>query len=284
MTAHPENVEWYCKGCGALNKLDMGTGAMQLAAGGISVKGGLMCDSCMTRHEIEDVVVGKYSNPQQQRDARGPDGEAVNLTTSPAPTRRLLLGAVGLFLMSLETFLFLIWGTFGEEYVPDWFLLQVVDQGLSLVVLRALSLILISLGLMATYNIRPQLWYLAGLVALLLLLQVVVFWLLGDETLFGGASNLSEGLVVWMLYGIRWLPIYPILVLLLAIGAFQLTAEIGTSLSRIIFFSGLLNLFSVAVFTFNIPLSLFTDFPIPQLALAVCYAFSGVALFQLSRR
>jgi len=284
MTGHPKNAEWFCKGCGALHKLDMDTGAMELAAQGIPVKGSLTCESCMTRHEIQDIVIGKYSSPRQNREAHNPDNDTTEIAIGPTPALRLILGAFGLILNSLESFLLLIWGVFGDGYVPQWFIWQVVDHGLSLALLSGLSLILVGLGLTATYWIRPQLWYLAGIMAFILAIRVVVFWFLGEDTLFGGASTLSEGLVVWLVYGIRWLPIYPAMVFCLAVGALQLKPEIGVLQSGIIFWSGLLLVFSVAVFLLGIPLSLYTDFPVGEIALFVCLAFCGIAMFQLSRR
>ena len=257
---------------------------MDLAMQGIPVKGSITCEGCMTRHEIQDIITGKLSTPQQQDGARPQNSNAVERAASSMPVKRLYLGAIGMLMDSIDSFLFLIWGVFGQEFIPQWFVWQVADQGLSLMLLRGLSLIMIGLGLTATYWFKPQLWYLAGLLALILVIRIVVFWFLGEQTLFGGANTLSEGLVVWLVYGIRWLPIYPVMVFCLMIGALQLKTELGAFLSRIIFWSGNVFIFSVVINLLGFSVPLFTEFPIGEIASLVCFAFCGVALFQLSRR
>jgi len=106
-------AEWYCKGCGALHKLDTGSGMMELASLGMPVKGSLTCESCMTRHEIADVIAGKFATTRRASAAARNDDDAANAAAEPAPVLRLSFASVAFVLLAVEGLIYVFWDSTG---------------------------------------------------------------------------------------------------------------------------------------------------------------------------
>jgi len=276
-------VNWYCKSCGSLHDFDDSSGGTQLEHEGTSVAGTLTCEKCTTRHKISDVAAGKFAQPPQGKKPQDVSVDLSEVQVLPPPRLRPVLGAIGLLAMAAENIVLWVWSAFGSDYVPNWYVFQVVDQGMTLPAIQIVVLLLICFALTSTYYFRPQLWYLAGIVAFLLAIRLLAFWFLGDDTLAGGATGLYDRLIVFILYLVRWLPLFPVWTFLLAIGGLQLSKEIGKLTSNTIFYSGLLYTFTLLMIIFDVPLSLYVEFPIERIALIICQVFCAIGLYRLSQ-
>ncbi len=188
------------------------------------------------------------------------------------------LGAFGYALFALFEALMLF--DF-QDLVPGWFYIRFIDHEPSLGVFEFFILLMFVSGFLATKKIKPELFYPAGLIGLLLAAQILILALSSTDLSIDHAKNITETIALVIVKLIRWIPLFLLFVLAISYCGFKAKDHIGEKFGNYIGWSSLI--IALSLVASYIGLSGDIGLFIYKFSQIICFSACGVVFFRLAR-